>query len=66
MFSGYEDIYIGGRGAPWEPEGDHEGGERAPALVAASLTSRRVLQVFFVDIIPKITLPEVSFRLDSV
>ena len=26
MFSGYKDIYIGGRRAPGEPEGAHEGG----------------------------------------
>ena len=65
-------IYIGGRRASGEPEGAHEGGD-VPAplgapwtLVAASLVPSRVLQVFCEDAVPKITLPKVSFRLDSV
>ena len=72
MFSGYMDIYrrkegIGGaRGGPrgWEARLHPLG---APwNLVVASLVPSRVLQVFCVDIVPKITLAKVSFRLDSV
>ena len=59
-------IYIGGRRASGEPEGAHEGGGAPWALVATYIVASRVLQVFWVDTVPKITPPKVSFRLDSI
>ena len=71
MFSGYGSIYRLKRHVRGATGGPREWGARlppgrAPALVATSLVSSRVLQVFCVDIVPKITLAKVSFRLDSV
>ena len=48
---------IGGRANP---------PRRAPCLVPSSLLPLRTLQVFWIASVPKITLPKVSFRLDSV
>ena len=45
--------------------GDEIGG-RAPCLVASLLIAWRPLQVLWITFVPKITLPKVSFRLDSV
>ena len=42
------------------------GGRRAPCLVASSVISWRPLQVLWIMFVPKITLPKVSFHLDSV
>ena len=55
----------------WPPEGPTRQGARptegAPSyLVAASAASWRALQVLRITFVPKITLPKVSFRLDSV
>ena len=44
----------------------HEGGGRTPFLVASSLIAWRPLQVLWITFVPKITLPKVSFHLDSV
>ena len=72
MFSGYMDIYrrkegIGGaRGGPRGWGARPVGGGAPWTLVAASFVPSHVLQVFCVDIVPKITLAKVSFRLDSV
>ena len=46
-------------GAPW-------GGRRAPYLVASWKLLLRRVQVSWILFVPKITLPKVSFRLDSV
>ena len=57
--------YVGGAGA-------HEGGGRAlggwarPYLVASWKLLLRRVQVSWIMFVPKITLPKVSFRLDSV
>ena len=51
--------------------GAHEGGGAPtplgapPCLVASSLLALHSLQVSWIVFVPKITLPEVSFRLDS-
>ena len=49
-----------------EQQGAHEGGGRAPYLVASSFVSCRRVQVSRIIIFLKITFPKVSFRLDSV
>ena len=54
-----------------EPPGAHETGgapyRGAPSfLVGASATSWLALQVLWITFVPKIMLPKVSFRLDSV
>ena len=65
-------VYIGGRSRSVEPRGAHEGGGRAqegrgaPCLVDTSFVSWRPLQVLWITFVPKIALPKVSFRLDSV
>ena len=47
--------------------GGRPGGVGAPSyLVAASAASWLELQVLWITFVPKITLPKVSFRLDSV
>ena len=71
MFSGYVGIYrrkkyVGGR-----PRGPRDRGTPyrwggASYLVAASAASWLALQVLRITFVPKITLPKVSFRLDSV
>ena len=65
MFSGYVGIYrrkkyVGGR-----PRA-HETGGAPSYLVGAPAASWLALQVLWITFIPKITLPKVSFRLDSV
>ena len=55
--------YIGKGTRSGEPQGAHEGGG---CLVPSSLLPLRTLQVFWIASVPKITLPKVSFRLDSV
>ena len=65
-------VYIGGRSRSVAARGAHAIGGRpvgvgAPStLVAASAASWLALQVLWITFIPKITLPKVSFRLDSV
>ena len=71
MFSGYIGIYrmkkyVGGR-----PRGPRDRGRAlqggAPSyLVGALAASLLALQVIWITFVPKITLPKVSFRLDSV
>ena len=72
MFSGYVGLYrrkkyVGGR-----PRGPRDRGARPvlvgapPTLMAASAASWLALQVLWIMFVPKITLPKVSFRLDSV
>ena len=71
MFSGYVGIYrrkkyIGGR-----PRGPQDKGRPvevgAPSyLVGALAASWLALQVLWITFVPKIPLPKVSFRLDSV
>ena len=69
---GYMDIYIDGRNTSGEPRGAHEGGGRAqgvgvpPYLVPSLLLPLRRPQFFWIASVPKITLPKVSFHLDSV
>ena len=55
-------------GSPGCPRGRgaRPGGGRAPCLVPSSLLPLRTFQVFWIASVPKITLPKVSFRLDSV
>ena len=65
MFSGIW-VYIGGRSTSVEQRGPHEGGGRAPYLVPSSLIALRILQVLWITFVPKITLPKVLVRLDSV
>ena len=52
---GYMEIYIGGISTSGEPRGAHEGGGRAPCLVAPSFLSCRALQVYRVAFVPKIS-----------
>ena len=72
MFSGYVGIYrrkkyVGGRPRGPQDRGAHPVGVGAPStLVAASAASWLALQVLWITFFPKITLPKVSFRLDSV
>ena len=46
--------------------GAHETGGAPSYIVAASTAAWLVLQVLWIKFVPKITLPKVSFRLDSV
>ena len=65
MFSGYVGIYRRKKYVSGRSRGPGDRG--APSyLLAASIASRLALQVLRVTFIPKITLPKVSFRLDSV
>ena len=72
MFSGSMDIYkrkkyIGGCPRGPRDRGARPTGGGAPSyLVAASAASWLALQVLWITFVPKITLPKVSFRLDSV
>ena len=72
MVLGYIDIYRrkkSVRGATRGPRGWRaRPGEwaRPPCLVPSSLLPLRTLQVFWIASVPKIILPKVSFRLDSV
>ena len=71
MFSGYVGIYRRKKYVGGCPRGPRDRGRAlqggAPSyLVAASAASWLALQVFQITFIPKITLPKVSFRLDSV
>ena len=68
---GYMDIYIGGRSMSVERQGAHEVGGRAQGgapstLVTASCTSWSRVQVSWITFGWKITIPKVSFHLDSV
>src|SRR3954466_11344631 len=59
--------YVGG--ATWVPRGWRArpwGGGRAPYLAASWKLLLRRVQVSWIMFVPKITLPKVSFRLDSV
>ena len=64
--------YIGGRSTSVDARGAHETGGApyrggAPSyLVGASAASGLALQVRWITFVPKITLPKVSLRLDSV
>ena len=65
MVSGYVDIYRkkeGTGGQTWGPRGRG----RAPTLVDATCALLRGSQVSRAYFAPKISLPKVSFRLDSV
>ena len=68
---GYVGIYrrkeyvVEQRGAH-EGGGRAQGGRRAPYLVASWKLLLRRVQVSWILFVPKITLPKVSFRLDSV
>ena len=72
MFSGYVGLYrrkkyVGGRPRGPQDRGARPVGVGAPSyLVAASAASWLALQVLWITFVPKITLPKVSFRLDSV
>ena len=72
MFLGYKGIYRWKKYVGWAPWGPRGSGARLPplgapsCLVASSLLSWRPLQVSWIMFVPKITLPKVSFRLDSV
>ena len=72
MFSGDVDLYrrkkyVGGRPRGPRDRGARPGGVGAPSyLVAASIASSLALQVLRITFVPKITLPKVSIRLDSV
>ena len=72
MFSGYVGIYrrkkyVGGCPRGPRDRGACLGGVGAPSyLVAASAASWLALQVLQITFVPKITLPKVSFPLDSV
>ena len=72
MFSGYVGIYrrkkyVGGRPRGPQDKGARPVGVGAPStLVAASDASWLALQVLWITFVPKIMLPKVSFRLDSV
>ena len=59
-------VYIGERSTLVELRGAHKGGGAPSYLVEASRSSRIPLQVSWIEFVPKIPLPEVSFRLDSV
>src|SRR6187399_102478 len=61
MVSGYVGIYRRKRHVRGATRGPRGWG-RAPSLVAASFAFWRVLQVFCLDIVPKMTLLKVSFR----
>ena len=63
---GYKSIY-GCRGyVRGTTGGTHEVGGRAPYVVSSSKLLLRRVQVSWIMFVPKITLPKVSFRLDSV
>ena len=70
-FLGYMGIYrrkkyvSGSPGCP-RGRGRAQGGGRAPYLVASSKLPWLLLQAPWIASVPKITLPKVSFRLDSV
>ena len=72
MFSGYVVLYrrkkyIGGRSRGPGDRGALPGEVGAPSyLLAASIASCLALQVLRITFVPKITLPKVSFHLDSV
>ena len=51
---------------PGDHRGGHETGGAPYPLVASSAASWLALQVLWITFVPKITLPKVSFRLDSV
>ena len=56
---------VAARGAHEKGGAPYRGGAPYP-LVAASAASWLALQVLWITFVPKITLPKVSFRLDSV
>ena len=57
--------YVGG--APRGPRGRGRAlGGGAPTLVNTSFVPWRRVQVFWILLVPKITFPKISFRLDSV
>ena len=71
MFSGYVGIYrrkkyIGGRSRGPGDRGRAQEGWAPSTLVATSAASWLALQVLWITFVPKITLPKVLFRLDSV
>ena len=72
MFSGYVGLYrkkkyVGGRPRGLQDRGARPEGMGVPSyLVATSAASWLALQVLWITFVPKITLPKVSFRLDSV
>ena len=72
MFSGYVGIYrrkkyVGGHLRSPQDRGACPEGVGAPSyLVVASAASWLALQVLWITFVPKITLPKVSFHLDSV
>ena len=71
MFSGYVGIYrrkkyVGGRLRGPRDRGRALQGGAASYLVRASAASWFALQVPWIMFVPKIMLPKVSFRLDSV
>ena len=72
MFSGYVGIYrrmkyVGGRPRGPRDRGARPEGVGAPSyLMAASAAAWLALQVLWITFVPKITIPKVSFRLDSV
>ena len=73
LFLSYGDtqVYIGGRSTSVELRGAHEVGGRTQggvpsSLVTASGTSWSRVQVSWITFVWKITIPKVSFRLDSV
>ena len=51
---------------PTRVEGTPRGVDVPPHLVASSMLPWLELQVFWIMFVPKITLPKVSFRFDSV
>ena len=72
MFSGYVGLYrkkkyVGGRSRGPGDRGARPGGVGTlSSLLAASIASLLALQVLRITFVPKIMLPKVSFRLDSV
>ena len=70
MVSGYVDMYRkkeGTGGLTWDPRGrGHALGGAPPTLVGTTWTLLRGSQVSRAYFAPKISLPKVSFRLDSV
>ena len=72
MFTGYVGIYRRKKYVGGSPRGPQDRGARpegvgAPSYLVATLDSSRLaLQVPWIASVPKITLPKVSFRLDSV
>ena len=71
MFSGYMGIYrrtkyVGGRPRGPRDRGVRPTGGAAPYLMGPSEASWLALQALRISFVSKITLPKVSFRLDSV